>query len=151
VRLKFDKSSGFTLVELMIVVAIIAILLLLLLPAYQNQVLKAKRSLGRGELLSVMARQEQYFVNNRQYATDLSDLGYAANGYFIDEEGNDTGAAGAGVIYKIQLAAAPVPTATVYSLEAVPQSRQANDNNCGTLTITHTGVKSAQGGAFDCW
>ena len=60
------KNRGFTLIEMMIVLVILGLLILVALPAYQQQILKTKRSLGKGELLEVLARQEQFFVNNKQ-------------------------------------------------------------------------------------
>ena len=144
------RASGFTLIELMIVVAIVAILLAVGIPGYQQQVLKTKRSLARGELLEVLARQEQYFINNKAYATDLTNLGYPANGYYVDTDSNDLATA-ARAIYLIQFSG--TPTTTAYTLQAVPQGGQTKDSRCGTLTITSTGVKSegGSGSTADCW
>lgn len=143
------KSRGFTLVELMIVVAIISILALVAMPAYQNQVLKTKRSLGKGELLSVLVRQEQFYVNNKQYAATLDLLGYNTNPYAIDADGNDVGASSPERIYRIQLSSV---TASSFKLQAIPQLRQAKDTGCGTLQITSVGAKSASSGTVaNCW
>ena len=139
-------AAGFTLIELMIVVAIVAIILAVALPGYQQQVLKTKRSLARGELLEVVARQEQYFVNNKQYATDLTNLGYPTNGYGIDDDTNAV-ALGAG-LYNISLASA---TTTAFTLEADPTGGQTRDTRCGKLTLSSTGVKGADGSVSTCW
>jgi type IV pilus assembly protein PilE len=151
--IKTTKARGFTLIELMIVVAVVSILLAIAIPGYQQQVLKTKRSLARGELLEVLARQEQYFVNNKGYALDLqTGLGYPANGYYIDTEGNDLATA-AGAIYLIRFAASPVATATAYKLEAVPQGGQTKDSRCLILSITSVGVKeeTGAGDTEECW
>jgi type IV pilus assembly protein PilE len=144
-----SKAAGFTLIEMMIAIVVVGILLMVALPGYQQHALKSKRSLGRAELQEVMARQEQYFVNNRQYATSLADLGLA-NPYAIDADANDVAADSANRIYTIALASA---TALAYTLTATPQLGQADDTQCGTLQITSTGVKSATGsaGAVECW
>jgi len=136
--------------ELMIVVVIVGILASVALPAYQQQVLKTKRSLGRAELLGVLARQEQFFVNNRGYATVLTDLGYPASPYYIDADGNDESLSASDSIYLIQLTS----TAGEFDfLRAVPQLRQTRDTRCGYLQITSTGVKTAYGagGVDECW
>jgi len=146
------KNGGFTLIEMMIVIVVVAVLVGIALPAYQGQVIKTKRALGRGELLDIMARQEQYFVNNRQYAVSLASLG-STNPYAIDTEGNEVATTSGNAIYTIQLATSPAPTTTSYTLEAVPKGAQTKDTLCGTMTITSTGVKSSggTGTTSDCW
>ena len=136
-------------IELMIVVAVVGILLLVALPAYEQQTLKTKRALGRAELQKVMARQEQYFVNNRQYATSLADLGLA-NPYSIDADASTVATDSADRIYTIAFASA---TAVAYTLTATPQLYQAKDTLCATMQITSTGVQSASGtgSTSDCW
>ena len=144
-----DKSSGFTLVELMIVVAILGVLVMVAMPAYQGQVLKTKRSMAKGELLSVLARQEQFYVNNKQYAATLDLLGYHANPYAIDADGNDIAVTSANRVYRIQLSSV---TTSFFAVQAIPELRQAKDTNCGTLQITSVGVKSASSGSVaNCW
>lgn len=141
---------GFTLIELMIVVAIIAFLVMVAMPSFQGQIRKTKRNIGKAELLSVVARQEQFFTNNKQYATALTDLGYSANPYAIDSDAVEVAVTAGGRIYTIQLASA---SATAYTLQAVPQLDQAKDTLCGTLQITSTGVKTETGSAdvSNCW
>jgi type IV pilus assembly protein PilE len=142
------RQRGFTLIELMIVVAIVAILMLVAYPAYQEQVRKTKRTVAKGELQSLLARQEQFFVNNRQYTTDLTDLGFgAATSYRIDDDGQEVAAGG---IYLISLTGA---TATAFTVTAAPQGAQAEDTRCGTLSLTSAGVKgeTGTGSLTDCW
>jgi type IV pilus assembly protein PilE len=148
---KPGKGAGFSLIELMIVIVIVAVLAGVALPAYQEQVLKTKRGRGKAELLEVMARQEQYFVNNKIYAGSLIDLGYpgTAAAYAIDIDGNDDAVTAVDRIYLIQLSTTP-PT---FTLQAAPQLGQVKDTRCGTLQVTSTGAKSAtgSGGADECW
>ncbi len=141
------RAFGFTLIELMVVIAIVALLVMVAMPSFQGQIRKTKRSIGKAELMSVIARQEQFFANNKQYATDLTDLGYIANPYAIDRDSVELAVTASGRIYTIQLSAA---TATAFTLQAVPQLDQAKDTLCGTLQITSTGVKTATGSG-DCW
>lgn len=142
------RQHGFTLIELMIVVAIVALLMLVAYPAYREQVRKTKRTVATGELQSLLARQEQFFVNHRQYTTDLTDLGFgAATSYRIDDEGREVTAGGS---YLISLVGA---TASAFTVTAEPQGVQAEDTRCGTLSLTSAGVKNKTGtGALpECW
>ena len=143
------EQCGFTLIEVMMVVVITALLLMIALPAYQQQLQKTRRSLARAELLEVMARQEQYFLNHRQYAPLLTDLGYPASPYAIDASGNDLAATAAGRIYLIDLAT----LSNGFALYATPQLAQSGDRGCATLGLTSIGLKSASGSSIteDCW
>lgn len=145
-----EKSRGFTLVELMIVIVVVAILAGVALPAYQSQVRKTMRAVGKGELMEVLAQQEQFFVNNRQYATTLVSLGFT-NPYAIDSDGNSIVTTASDRIYTVELVN---PTATAFSVRATPQLAQAKDTYCGYLEISSTGVKSvgtAGTPADECW
>ena len=70
--LKRQKLAGFTLIELMIVVAIIALIAAIGYPAYGNYVIRGKRSEGRAALLDAAAINERNFSDNNQY-TDPAD------------------------------------------------------------------------------
>jgi type IV pilus assembly protein PilE len=65
------KNSGFTLIEVLIVVAILGILMSIAVPAYNEYVRRAHRAAAQQFLLDVAQRQEQYLLDNRQYATIL--------------------------------------------------------------------------------
>lgn len=142
-------EKGFTLVELIIVAAIVGVIAAIGYPSYQESVRKSARTMGTASLMETLGRQEQYFVNNKQYSTNLMALGYPANGYYINTEGQAQATA-AGSVYLIQLAAAPAATTTTFSLEAVPQNGQVTDA-CGTLILTHTGARSQSGTPTNCW
>lgn len=73
------KQMGFSLIELMITVTILAILFSVAVPAYQKYTARGARTDGEGILLDIIRMQESYFVQNRTYTDDLTDLGYAAN------------------------------------------------------------------------
>lgn len=150
-RIRPGKSGGFTLIEMMIVVVIVALLLVIALPAYQNQVIRTKRSVAKGELLKVLARQEQYFINNKAYATDLTKIGYGANPFGVDSEGREVTVGSAQEIYTVQLASGASTTA--FTVEADPKQGQLRDVQCGKLTITSTSVKAenGSGSVADCW
>ncbi len=140
---------GFTLIEVMIVVAVVAIIAAVAIPSYSNSVLKSKRQIGKGELLEVLSRQEQYFVNNKAYATTLTALGYSANPYFINDEGSVSNSGSS--IYQISLIST---SATAFSIRATPQNGQTSDTQCASLQLSSSGQKSIVGGtdtSGSCW
>jgi type IV pilus assembly protein PilE len=140
---------GFTLIELVVAVFIVALLLVLALPSYQRQLLHARRSLGSAQLLQVMMRQQQYFLDHKQYARSLTDLGYLAHPYAIDAAGDVVAAAADDRTYLIGL----TWRQDGYTLFATPQLSQTKDQLCGALTLDATGAKgiSGAGKARDCW
>jgi type IV pilus assembly protein PilE len=138
-------TGGFTLIEIMITVAIVAILAAIAFPGYQQYVLRSKRGLAKSTLVQVLDRQSQFYVDNKSFATDLTALGYAANGFGIDDKGREVAADASNRIYTVTLVD---PTATAFSVNAAPFGVQAKDK-CATLTIDHRGKKSAA--KTDCW
>lgn len=145
------SMGGFSLIELMIVVVIVSILIGVALPAYQEQILKTKRGVARAELQTLLARQEQFFVNNRQYASTLVSLGFT-NPYAIDADGEPVATTSGSRTYTVSITNVTGTPPTAFTLQAAPQLGQAKDR-CGTLSITSTGVKAKTGAGFDaeCW
>jgi type IV pilus assembly protein PilE len=143
------KSAGFTLIELMIVVLIVAVLLTVALPAYQDSVLRSNRSAARGILMNVLSREEQYFINNKVYTVNLSSIGLPAP-YYIDNQAGQVANA-ADSIYEIKL----INLSTFTGVQATPQNVQVKDDNCKTLTLSRTGAKTASGNfssdPSQCW
>ena len=142
------KSSGFTLIELMIVVIIVAVLLTVALPAYQDSVLRSNRTAAKGTLMNVLSREEQYFINNKVYTVNLSSIGLPAS-YYIDNQAEAVAAGDS--VYKIEL----INLSTFTGVQAVPQNVQVKDSNCMTLTLSRTGAKTASGNfssdPSQCW
>lgn len=141
------KRGGFTLIELMIVIAVIAILVAVAMPNYQGYMVRSNRAVGKAELMEVAARQEHYFLNNKQYADDLTDLGYPANPYFIDREGTAMGAAGNSTIYQISLVR---PDPLSFSLTLTRQGFQLKDTDCGDFGLDEVGSRTPVT-PVSCW
>ncbi len=139
---------GFTLIELMMTLAVIGIMAAVAYPSYTGYVRKSNRSAAKGALLDVASRQEQFFADNKRYATTLASLGYAANPIAVDKNGQVVAVGSGAAIYNISVAT-PAPPVLSYTLSAAPQNAQTDDTHCGTLTLTQTGVRGAAN--TDCW
>ena len=134
--LKTNQLRGFTLIELMIVIAIVSIITAVALPSYSKYTARSKRSEARTALLDMAARQERHYSNNRQYTSSLSDLGLSSS--------SETG--------KYTLATAASGTGNQdFDLTATPLGW--TDDECGALGIDETGAKTESGteDVAYCW
>jgi type IV pilus assembly protein PilE len=82
-----NQQRGMSLIELMIVVAIIAILGMVAYPSYMDSIRETRKSDGISIINKVMQAQQRFFVNNLTYTNDLTDLGFAAANNVSSEEG----------------------------------------------------------------
>ena len=143
------SQQGVTLIELMVVVVIIAIVAAFAYPSYAQFVVKSKRGAGTSMLLQVADRQQQFFMDNKQYATVLTDLGFPSNPFMISDEGSYLSSGSSDRVYDVSLSNV---TATTFTATATPQLVQASkDSQCGNLTLTNAGVKGQSGSSTNCW
>ena len=144
-----NGQRGFTLIELMVVIAIIGVLAAVVYPSYTSYLTRTKRATAKAFLVTLAGRQEHFFADNKRYAVDLNELGYGNAFITIDNQGNTIPAVAADRIY-----AASVVNVTPTSFLAivVPQLNQAiNDTDCGNLMLDQAGFKSNSGVNTDCW
>ena len=72
-------KAGFTVIELLVIVALIGIIMSVAIPSYQNKMMRANRTDVLAPLQQILLAQERYYANNRVYTKDLSQLGYDAS------------------------------------------------------------------------
>ncbi len=143
------RQRGFTLVETLVVIAIIALLASIGYPGYTTYLTRAKRATATSFMLMVADRQEQFFLDNKQYAAGLAELGYADDAVGLDNNGVVTNITYPARTYLIDL---NDTSATTFTVNAAPQLAQADqDTICGTLTLTHTGLRGHTGAGTSCW
>jgi len=133
---------GFTLIELMVVVAIIGVLSAVAIPAYQQSVRNGGRAEAQSLLLQVAANQERFYSDNNAYSANANPLVAPAVATITSEAG----------LYQVAVAACVGGTiGNCFIATATPQGNQAADS-CTTLTITNTGLKGATGDTVaNCW
>lgn len=131
------KQRAFTLIELMIVVAIISILAAITYPSYQDSVRQARRATAQADLLELANFMERTFTESNEY----DPTGFALP--FSDSPKTGT------TFYDLSLSAV---NTTTFTLQAAPvaSSAQAADT-CGNLTLTNAGVKGSVGPVASCW
>ncbi len=143
------RQAGFTLIELMIVVAIIAIISAIAYPSYMNYVVNTKRTAATTTLMEIAERQQQFFMDNKRFAANMTELGFAANPLVVDDQGNATAAGDAAAAYSVSLSNV---AATTYTITAAPLNAQLkHDAKCGSLTLDQRGAQAASTGSDDCW
>lgn len=141
-------AAGFTLVELMVTMAIAAILAAIALPAYNTSVRKSRRTEAKTALLDLAGREERFYNTNNTYSATPSDLGYGAGAFPL--------AVGSGY-YDVNIAftaysPGPPAVAPTYTLTAYPVTAdQLKDTQCTLFTLTSTGLQSSTPNTTVCW
>lgn len=126
-----SRTQGFTLIEVMIVVAIIAILASVALPSYRNYILRGELTEGTSALATFQAQMERHFQDNRTYATVTS-------GSTTFTTPCAAGAAGTRKFGNFQISCVGTPTASAYTVQAVG----SGSANGFTFTINQAGTRA---------
>lgn len=131
------RERGFTLIELMIAVVVVAILAAIAFPSYQRYVLRSHRVEAQAVLSEAAARQERYYSQNNAYASTAAALNMTSN---------------VNALQYYSLAISNV-TATAYTLTATAKGSQAKDGQCLTLSLDQAGTRSNTGTetGTTCW
>ena len=146
--MKKNSITGFTLIELMIVVAIVAILTSIAYPAYTSSILKGKRAEGRAALAELLQQQERYMTQNNVYFafTNASGTTTPASVPFKTFSG-DTPTKAA-----YQLSASACPSSTISECVMVAAQPVISDPDAGTLQMLSIGTKTCTGTKTSvCW
>ncbi len=125
---------GFTLIELVIVLAVVAILAAVAVPSYQNQIRASRRAEAREALMYIQAAQERWRSSNASYAATVAALGLSTT----SADGN----------YALTVTGA---SATGYTATATAQARQASDSACAAITVVVAGTAMTYGPTNTCW
>jgi type IV pilus assembly protein PilE len=129
--------KGFTLIEVMITVAIVGILAAISYPSYTGYILQSNRTEAQRELIRMANLQEQIFVDRRVYTTDMTLLGAPADPYLVPRDSTKK-------LYSID----GTINGRTFVLTATATGVQVNDTDCTTLTINEVGLKTP---ATGCW
>lgn len=139
-----NRQRGFTIIELVVVMAVIAVLSAIAYNGYSESIRKARRTEARNQMLNIAAAQERFRYSNPRYAVDLATLGQAA----VVADGTQ--------FYDVTMTATAAAVASGYTIAATPRPAQSRDK-CGSLTLTNLGVKGSSGLSSatannpDCW
>lgn len=131
------NMDGITLIELMIVVVIIGILALVSYPSYREFAARAKRNEAKAALLQAATNQERFFLQNNQFSSNLTQLGFTSSPFTTD-----TGS------YVISIAA-PNPSAD-FTVTATYQNTDSEAGKCNVFTITGAGIRASTPDT-NCW
>jgi type IV pilus assembly protein PilE len=143
------RSSGFSLIELMVAVLIVSVLVGIAVPSYIDKVRKSRRTEAKTALLDLAGREERFYNTNNTYSSTPSDLGYGAvAAAFPMAVGNG--------YYNVNVAftayvPGPPAVAPTYTITATPVGTQTKDIACATFTLTSTGVQTSAPNTTDCW
>ena len=136
------RTSGFSLIELLIVVAILGIIAAIAVPSYLSYMTDTRRTDATSTLIEVAGEQFRYYSENNTYTDSMSDLGYGTADTALSKEG----------LYTISLVSASA-NSFVITATPVAGAAQASDTECTTFTLSSSNQKGSTGSisAQECW
>jgi type IV pilus assembly protein PilE len=140
-----NRMRGMTLIELMVVLAVVAILSTLAVGSYRQYVLRANRTDATGALLRIQVAQEKYFLQNNAYTTNVTALPPTGLGVSSPTPNG---------FYTIAVTGDPNSTANIatsFQATATAIGAQTKDTSCLTLTINDQGQRSSAPSTTACW
>jgi len=129
--------GGITLIELMIVIVIVGILAAIAYPNYREFVARATRNEAKAALLQAATNQERHYLQNNQFSSDLTELGFSSNPFTTDSDA-----------YRISVEA--VVPASNFTVTATYLLSGAESEKCAEFTIDGRGIKASSPDT-DCW
>jgi type IV pilus assembly protein PilE len=133
------QARGVTLIELLIVMAVIGILSAVAVPAYREHTLKGRRAAAKAMLLEVLQHQERFYSENNTFTDDMADLGYGA-GAILTENGSHTITLDDG------------PTGDLLTSVTISATPVDADAKCDVLSLSSNMAKAATGSTpAKCW
>lgn len=151
------RNAGFTLVELMVVVTVVAILAAVAVPMYQTQVRESRRTDAKAAVLDLAAREEKYFSLNNAYTSSPINLGYVStgssatfpqnvgSGYYQINVCAQTATGGQVTVTSCTTSTGSTATGNTYVVAAIPTtgSSQLKDSSCQYFAVDNTGTQFA--------
>lgn len=145
------RLRGFTLLEVLIAVAIVGILATIAIPSYTKSIAKTQRRAAQVCLSSFATQMERFYTTNLRYCVDTSPADGTCDSTVFTLPGLDcASAANSGKDYTYSAAVG----ASTYTLTAAPKTGQSTrDAVCGSLSLNQVGTKTASGtgGVSECW
>ena len=138
------RNSGFSLVELVVALAIVAILSMVALPSFMDSVRKSKRTDAQAALNRATTNLERFFGANGTYTTDTSELGL-----LIDDDtaySDDRG-----YVMTVTAGATGIGSSYVVTATAAAGSMQADDTGCTVLAVNSFGQQTPSPASSHCW
>ncbi|MBW4052211.1 MAG: type IV pilin protein [Proteobacteria bacterium] len=132
-RTQAGRAAGFTLIELMITVVVVAILAAIAIPSYESYVEKSRRTDAKTALLDLATREQRYYSVTNTFTASAQDLGYGTA--FPVTVGSG--------YYSVNVLAPAGANPPTFTITATPIGSQTADTQCASFTVDNTGKQSA--------